>query len=599
MLDQNDLKELVDSLANDPAFTERDNEIEQQRLLVHQQRKVVIPNVNINMEFRTPELRDAANKFKNHMLAAPIKINVAALTEKEGAIRKARNQENFYYRYYEKWRTASVFDGPLFNTAAFGISYLYLRLNADLLPEVDADFDKFKEEIERFTQSERSDIFVLGGLQPDTVYYTPARDYYCHKAEIPLPSLQRQYAKKGMKLYSADGTIILDAMTEGEQTPSSWGDSALLYTIADQEHVYHLIMDKASVAAGKTDWSKGATRTYKNCFGMIPFFDIPGEKTGDPNPRFAHVPLIDGLYQTGPYKNLVYTAKLSAGMDTATQRYALEKIDPNTPEPEGTLEVSVTESGVLLPPDGYRVVNPGIFTGPDLADAVQLIDTETQRYQFPDAIGQPSEVTASSGYERGRIEDTVRSLLDPPLGHFASALGQVFKALGQGVKGIGVPIPVRNIRTSHAQGQPQAVQDLTVLRPDDVIDADISVQMKAETTFTQIAKQEEGLKLMESGVMHKTEFLERVRGVDDLEAWNERYLLDKVETFAEERALTDAQAVIDALRGVLAEEAINESEIDPLVQNSDLSRPDRGPSVPLGPGSAMPVEPTPPFQGVT
>ena len=96
--------------------------------------------------------------------------------------------------------------------------------------------------------------------------------------------------------------------------------------------------------------------------------------------------------------------------------------------------------------------------------------------------------------------------------------------------------------------------------------------------------------------------------MDDLDAWREERDLDKIRRNAHEQAITDAQQVVQQMKDAWAQQAAQEAGVNPIqanppdiaqppVVNSDMARPDRGMSVPSGPGQAMPVAPTPPGLG--
>jgi hypothetical protein len=335
---------------------------------------------------------------------------------------------------------------------------------------------------------------------------------------------------------------------------------------------------------------------YKNYFGTPTFFKAVGGKTGSSHPLWQYLPLLYGKYQTVPHKNLLMTGLTNAGVDATHMRYALRKIDKDAPEPEGGMTIQVTPEGILIPPDGYEVHAPNIELGVDVASALQQV-REEDHFGFPASLSRPEEVQATSGYDRAKQQDAVDALLSPPLGHHGAMLADTFRAMANAIKEIDLPLSVRNIHTRTGEF---TVGETIHINPEHIIETDITVDFSSISVFTSIALQEEGMKLMQGDMMTETEFLSKIRGVDDVEAWREQRTTDKLRKAADDRALQDVLLTIDSLRGAVADEAVAETAVEPMVAtNEDTLRSDRGPSIPTGPNSAMPVTPTPPGMAAT
>lgn len=601
-----DLSDMVSELvriSTDNPFQIRDTEYRQRRDLLYGRRPVVIPGIDLKVQYRDPAIEDNCHQFKNRMLAAPIKINVASLSPADRAVEKAQRMEALFYRAYFKWRARGIFDKGLFDMASIGLGVWYLSLNRDLLPELpawekgeddEAYIKRCEPELTKFIENEQ-DIFSLEPIDPATFYYTQSMDYRFQRAKVPIDSLNRDYESRGKQVVKDADVYSVRTITPGTNltngTTTRWNETVDFFTISCPDFIYHCI--------GTGDYKDGQKldqlEVYPNILSAPAFGYAAGEITGDSEPLYAFRPLVAPLYALTPYKNLATTAKLCAGLDAAQQRYALEKIDPTIPDSEGAvLEVRTDENGVLIAPDGYRIVNPGLSIGPDLNDAIAFIEREGQKYGYPKVLGRPEEVTASSGYERAQQQDAVANLLDPPLEHFAAMLHSwLFPAMAQGTKKLGVPVTVKNVKAKSQYSKPQNVQDSVTINPNDIMDADISVSFSSVTQFSRIAQQEEGIKLMQAKQLNQTQFQEEIMGIDDIEAWREQSDIDAARTFGSERAITDAEQAIARLSGAVNQLAIQGAGVDPITANSDLLRPDRDPSIPTGTGQAMPIAPTP------
>lgn len=596
-LSDQDVIGFVDQLVFDPPFRERDDEYKRRRDLLYGFREVNTGQTT-QVQFRSPELRDSVNKFKNRFLAAPITINVAAVSDSDRAVSAAQRQENYYYRHYYKWRDAGVFDPIIFDQCALGEGWAHLRVNPDALPDIPSyggDMDKFldesREAIGKFSGSGKGDVFLFEHVDP-SIYYTPGEDIIVSRVEVPLAPLVKEYGKRGVGIEKKkDGKYIIGSLAKGEHptlSPVQWKDSVWLYTLETDEYCYHVIFDQH-----ESERNGHVLGVYRNFFGRPAFFRLDGERTSSKHPLYRSLPLVDGKYEMVPLKNLLWTAQINAGLEAAQMRYALEWMGDG-PEPDGMSHtIEVTDEGVLVPPEGYKIVAPNLQLGVDVPATISLLQ-QTDTYGFPMSLDRPEEVQATSGYDRARQQDAVQSLLSPPLSHFGAMLTDVFRAQAHAVKDIGIELSVRNMYTRAGQF---TYGETVTINPSDIIESDIKVSFNSVSVFTAIALQEEGLKLMQADMMHEDEFLAEIRGIDDIAAWKEQRAQNKVEKFAEDEAVKQAQMLIQSVSGDVADEALALADVEPIVPtNEDQLRQDRGPSVPIGPGQAMPVEPTPPRQ---
>lgn len=634
--DEHEVVALVTQVTNDAPFTQRDTEYEQMRDLLFQRRFVSIPGVTVDpngqpktgmLQFRSPEIEDHAHAFKNRMLAAPASVKVAAKSKAEKAVASAQRQQNFFKRHYERWRDAGVFDGTLFDQAAVGIGWTSLSLNTELLPIVPDPstvddpakyFELAEDELREFASGEEKDLFVLEHIDANTMYWSPGHDILIQKAMVPLNPLTQQYGSRGMQIDYSDKTGLasvttLDPGQNALVNRNNWARQVTLYTVSTEDYCYHVMLGNPS----NSD-SGSVLGVYKNYFGRPTFFPCIGEKTGDAHPLYAYRSLLNGKYRTVPIKNVLTTAMTTAGSEASQQRYALKWVGQGQPpEDDYNVQVTITSDGIVVPPAGYELVNSGLQVGPDLPAALAHIE-KIDSYGYPSALKQPQEVSASSGYDRARQQDSVSSLLDPPLAHFANMLGDIFRAMLHAVSEIDLPITVSSVESrSSMQGGPINVQNRATIEPDDArTDTDIAVNFDSVTVYTRVAMQEEGMKLMQADQMTETDFQLDVMGTDDMEEFRDQRALDKVIKKADDAAVAAVEQVIQKIADATAAAAIAKNNVpmpapppqspaDAMVPtNGDMLRSDRGPSIPTGlAGGAMPVTPTAPTpdtqQGMT
>lgn len=604
ILSESDIADYADRLTTESAFTLRDSEYKWRRSLLFQQEgadpvqsRNTPARPGAHSQFRSPEIEDDTHSFKNRILAAPVKVNIAAVSASDRASGRAQKQENFSYRHYYRWRDQGVFDSPLFDMASLGIGWTHLRLNTKALPLIPDfagdDTEKYIEEadarIKAFIEKEQGDLFELEPIDAMAMYYPPDKANMVYRATLPLVPLVKEYASRGVQIgYETSGELVVTTLSPGQNPyidPTWWTKTVDLVIVETDDYCYHLVTN------GKKEGTKQLA-VYKNYLGRPGFTYTYGERTGSRDPLLEFRPLVMGKYPLVPIKNKLVQGFVNAGEDAMMMRYALKPI-ANTlmPPSEGALEITVTSEGILVPPDGYEIVSPKLELGVDVEKGIQLLET-LDTYGYPKSLNRPEEVQASSGYDRARQQDAVASLLNPPLQHFAAMLSGVFGMMGHGVREIDLPVSVQNIYSKDGE---RTVSEKVTLSPTDVVDADINVDFSSITIFNRIAAEEQGRLLMQADLMTETEFLTNVRGIDDVDAFRKQRMKDKVRKAMEDAAVATVITIQQQIATDVVDEALAETAVQPIVPTTgDRDRADRGPSMPIGPGQGMPLEPTPP-----
>ena len=624
---ESDLCDFVSQVITDSPFTERNREYQARRDIIHRRKPPRIPGVTVDAQgkptgalaFQSFQAAKDGNAFKNTMLGSRIKINTAALKEGPRAEQAARRQEAFFYRHYYRWRDQRIFDGALFDMATLGIGELRVSLNNDLLPDTPEYKDGMKaseflemadDALKQFASGEKRDLFVLESLRPETVYRPPHTNVVVYAATLPRNALAQFYGKRGKKIIYDDqhNAVEVAELGKGEAINTSitnWTKTVTMYVVENDDFCYHMLLNPR---IGDISQRGSLLAVYKNYFGKPAFEPVVAEETGDPHPLHAHLPLIDGMYEVIPFQNAMLTIMAQAGIDASQQRYTprwtLTGQQPQSDPAE--LVFKIDENGVIKPNEhGWVLENAGLALGPDVPKALQTINSfDTGGY--PKTLSRPEEVSAQSGYDRAQAQDAVANLLNPPLGHFGSALSAIFSKMGHAVHEIGVPITVRNVQTRPRAAEPQDVTQEVTLSPADLEDdTDTKVTFSAISIFTRIAMQEEALKVMQADQMTETQMQMDVMGTDDVEAWRDQRTLDKVLKAADDKAVMDVMKTIERVSAAFEEQALaqntpqiaqamNEPAPPMLQTNGEMLRSDRGPGIPVGPGQAIPAVPPPP-----
>lgn len=602
MLESADLRGIVSDLTQEPQFQERNEWISWARDMINQQREVSIPGLeDLALSYHSPKLRKDAHSYVNKLVAAPIRIEVAAQvrpggSETEIAEKRAQRVENLYYRLWARWKASGVIARAVFDMVALRRGHVHLFLNRDILPivpqpedgETPTDYTKrAKPILDEFQSGERANLFELEHVAPETVYWTPDRSHKAIAARVPLNPLAKQYARGGAGGYLGEagkgkgisvnkqGEIAVTTVdgTDVQGSDNDWNRKVTLYIIESAEYCYHYLFD--GYADGK-DWKSGKEGhligCYKNVFGTPGIFDFNGELTGQDHALHGTSALIHGLYETESLVNAFGKLILSGGIEAAQQQRTLipaagegaarEREDHQSEVPQVRL---LNEKWRMIPP-GYDVSAYTDTLPADVLNAFNAVLQERENYGFPKVLGQPEELDATSGYDRAKATDAVSSQLDPPLERIANAVGEVFTAVASGVKEIGIDVPVRNLHPTSKLGKvPRSVQEEITVSAEDIQDADLSVKFDSKTQYSRIAEVEESMKLMQLDLISETMVMTDVLGYDDPERVRLEIQQDKMRKIADEAAMQDAMALFKKLKPIVEGEAIEEEGLTPAV----------------------------------
>ena len=603
-----ELQALVDNYTRDPDFQARDDEYERMRQLVFQDpaREPVIPNVTVGVKWMSPDIERSGFKYQRRMIAAPLKVSVTAVKEGDKAEGRAAKLARFFTRHHTQWLAEGTYDGALFDQATVGAGCLHVTIDPRAIPTVPVPGEKedvadYTQRVEDFLREKRGTIFKLESVDYATLYHTLADEKRCG-VQVSLVPMKPLLEKYGRAVYYTDKPqggreLIVGEPGSGmpDNTTVSYKDKVELIVIETEEYIYHLVADET----GNTRGEGKLAGTYKNYFGRSGFVVFGGDTTRDPRPLRRYRPLVQGMYQSVPHENVMGTLKLAAGVKAGQMQYALEPIDAESTLPEGSVEIRV-EDGILIPPDGWRIAAPKLDVGFDLNDAFSIARELTKDYGFPLVLDRPEEVTATAGYDRALQQDTVSSLLDTPLGNWGEAVREVFLMMAHAIREFPLPVVIRTVKTGERMPElsSEVADDLEVGK-DDAEELDLAVSFDSVATYTRIGMQEENLKMLEVRQMTETE-LQRERGIDDIGAWRRLRRRDNIRSQAEKWAEEDALAAVQKLRDAVLGAQVQEQGVDPaLAEQAGMVPPEAGlegmtPSLPTGPGTAMPLTPPPP-----
>lgn len=609
-----DLREMVQAVMQDPLFADRNLEYASRREFIYGRRPVRVPGLEqMQAEYHWPRLRKHGNAFKNRLLNAPATFNIAAQSDKPNALKSAQKMKNFASRQYDRWRAQGCFDGAIFDMVTMGRGQLHPFINRDVLPiipepgigQTPDDYKKnAKAILDEFSKGQRTDLIGLESVLSETVYWLPDMSVKFMAAELPVSPLAKAYKGLDDDRGAAVTTLLGGIATDSGM--SVYNKTITLYVVEDADYIYHLIFtrNQLEVDTGKTHVDDGhLLGTFTNPFGAPAFIAVEAERTGDPRPLYSALPLIDGLYDVGPLVNIMGTLIVAGGVQATQNQETLENLpgaeaaadraeaDPND------LEINQLQNGIRIAPEGKRIVPSGYKLPADVSNAYAAMLKEAEEYGYPVALGQPQDMQTKSGYDRALIQEPVSAALDPPLEHIGDAINALTLLSFEAYKSFAIPATIRNLQPSTDLGRlDQSVEEEITLQPDDIVDVDTAVTFSSITKATQIADQEEGMKMLGLGLMFKDEFLTDHRGVQDIERYYDRETISKMRDIAQKAIAVDAAAVFQSLRQWAAQKATEAAKLKgPMGAEANAAlatMPPADGAPPTDPSATMPADVT-------
>ena len=608
MLTGDDIRSIVSGVTREPQFIERNEWIAVARGYIDRQRDPKIPGLeDLQIRYHSPKLKKDAHGFTNKLIAAPITISIAAQIgaggqETQTALDRAQKWENLCYRLWARWKEREVIADAVFNMAAYKRGHLHLFVNRDVLPvtpqpgdgESPKDYEKrVRPILDEFESGERSNLFDMESAPPETVYWTADRSCKIIAARVPINPLAKLYDRENAGGYAGEPgkgkrievnkqgeisvTSIAGATDVEGRDGSDWARKATLYIVETADYAYHMLFDGYADATVKDGWTHGKAGhligCYKNYFGTPAIFDINGEPAGRDHALHGRSALIEGLYETEPLRTALGTLIMDGAIVATQQQKTLEMAEGEWAMRERE-KAQDAQPTIRLDKQGIRSVTPGWKLSPyrdllpaDVLNAFTVISQESERMGFPLVLGAPEELDATSGYDRAKATDAVSSQLDPPLERMSATMNDVWKALGTGIKELGIDLPVRSLHpTSKLGAVPRHVQEEITVTPDDIVDADISTRFDSKTQYSKIAEIEQMMGLMAAGLASETQMMTDVLRYDDPDRVRKEINQDKMRKLADSKAFEDAAALFERLLPLVEGEAMEQTKIAGLVE---------------------------------
>lgn len=606
-----ELRELADALINASEFTHRDAEYGSMRDLTHGRTKVEIPGVEIAVQWHSPEINTDAHLYVRRMLNAGMTVHVTAVKEGRRAEEQAARIKDYLTYLDTDWRTRGIYQPALFDTATVGVGVLHPIIKPGALPDPigaagargkDENPRAYFERVKAAVAAYKGCPFDLERIDSRTLYWEADGSIQLQKAIVPVRAVNRIYAARGKYVGKEDGKAIIreiDASKGVSVAAETLRQQTVTLISAEDEHwCYRLVSGDGGMKEAEV------LDVYPNYFGQPSYVRVLGDLTGESDALNFSQPWLLGKYATVRPKNLFGTVLLTGGVRSAQQRYQIVwRGEGAPPQNVGVEDIRVVGEVLDLPP-GFEIVMPKIELGVDVTEALKYIET-IDTFGFPRELAAPMEFDAKSGADRGKAMDAISNIMDAPLERWAEALRQVFQLVLKAQQALELDVKVNAARTSMRQpDEPARVRDEIEVPHQDLDDVDVALEFDATTQYTQIAQQEEDMKLREQGMLTDTEFLKRNRKVSDTSAWFRLRDRDEMRVFARALGLEDAKRAIENIRASVLQKAAQRAKLAPELAAAalngagggagDVTAPppqdDMTASIPTGTGTAMSVQ---------
>lgn len=555
--DADTIKRIATEYEQEAAFTARNTVMRDRRELRNRRKRVNHPRISESLAVYSPRINQDIGLFSRRLDAASLTLSVSAKEMDDDSIKAANSCKQYWMRSYVQINRRKLVPPSLKvldRQAGDGVGWYRIRLDPQLIDRLSIKNDK----IVGFSgEKGLSDVpFILETPDPLAMYYEP--------------DLSR-IAEVGYVTVLGDtpvGDTTGQMEAQGRRT-KVWK----IVRVETTEYVYDLLY--------VTDKARNQEERFvvqPQIFRAPAYVPVPGLVGGSEAPIEAWQPLIVNLYPHVEHKNLLQTMLNNAADITGAPMFWLKRgADPKNPanwrigagSPSAEREeVKIdTASGKVEIPEGYEPVPLSLAAGIDLMRAIEQCNLEMIDAGFPPILAAPQEITARSGYDRAVMERAIGFYIEPPLSNHARAWYDLFVRQAEAIKTLGAKVTVRTI---HQKGERQMFaptpsipsEGEVTVGPETFEDVDMEVGFSAETAASRIALEEEGMRMMERGLLSRTEFFEDYRGVDDVDRTVK--LIDR-----DERQQIVKEAGFAYLKAILAE------QFGEMVAGSGSGRPPR------------------------
>lgn len=616
-LDAAGVRSLVTSLATDVEFSEYRDWIDEARGWYLRTTNLPIPGMEqLQLGYHPPKLMYDVSMYVKKFLAAKMDVTITATAVSKAAAENAQHMQNYWYRRMARMRESGVLARAFTDMTAFKRGFLMLHVANDLVPFVPEPGDDEAPEAyikrsaalrKEFEEGKRGDLIETEYIPCDAVRWAPDRSCYVVSLQVPLSEVNEQYGPAGSgglldtkerRFGVKDGKVI--ESLAGAAASEEFGRQALpqkekltLHIVATDDYLYHYVCTGSDAKA-----EQGALLgCYTNPFGVPPVFEFSGEPTGRDHPRDGALSLVEGLYEIVPMLSVIGKLVLSASVEAAQQARVIKAAPGAEAAQErqdlrnrnGKIEVRMLDGGWITVSDGYDIFGPTAHIAPELFQAWTVLMEEATRLGFPQVLAEPQELSATSGLDRGKAEAAVESQLDPPLERIGNTLALMLRAEATAIKTLKMDVPVRNLYPTDKLGKvPATVREEIVLGWQDIGDFDAEFSFDAKSQYSRIADEQMGLALIDKGLMFTDEFLEQVRGIEDVDWWHRQKTRSDARKDALAMAAQDARQLFMGIKAIVEEGALQETGIARVLAALAAGGPPNGATNNGAPDGAMP-----------
>jgi len=537
--------ELAKALQDQPGFQERQGIMENWDALRWRKMPVNILGISGKLEYLTPGIAAAVDRYRSRMFSATITISVAPKSTKLEDKNAAQRAENYFYRSFHDFAAETTEEEALDFQAWAGCGIWHPDWSRDVMKKLTGVKTGSIEELRSTIQEGMEKGFDGNPFQmisphPQQVYWEPDLSVVAEVGEVKVRTAVDMYEEHETKITDLVSAVMPD------EAESIWKETLEYYHLETEEFIYTVLGAGELSETVEVRPNPAHKPRYSLAAGRLTSSLLPHEK---------YRPLVHDLYPIALAINIMKTLMMSGALNTGRPLY--QEIADNAKSQDimsilsdpsaSTRVITLDTSQGKMPPAkrGYHWEPVAAPTPDQLKEALAELRLDWDSYAFPTALSpEATELDAKSGYDRSQQEDVAVDFLNPALLNRARAWKKTFLMMGEMLQEIGIPVRLRAV--PRAEGLSRAQRAEMTVKPTDFEDIDLEVGFSSKSRTARFAENEEQNRQYQLGLRSKSSIMANIH--EDPVEEGKRIALDRMADAGEAQAEAFAIAAMQALQ---------------------------------------------------
>ncbi len=545
-LEATEVKQLADSLWNQPGFQSwRALNLTRKQI---RQRKLgtFIKGISQILEDLSPAVNVHGVRFVNRLVAPDPTIENISRSNEDSDIEAAKSVEDYNNAFFAQMTRQRVgssrspyrraIDDMTFYGAGFlrygwrpGIKEKLAGVKMSEWPS--PDDDDFEEKMLAIAEKVIGKGFTENPLE---VQYVPLATVAFEEDMSVVVEVGERTVGQMLKLYAdldyneGIGFKDLASGTIDRYSGANWDSTVTYYHVETEEWIYDLI-------DSTNNEEPHSLEIVPNVAGRPMYALFAGHENGDDDVSDRFYPLVGDIYGVVHTMNVTRTLIQSGALNTGRPMYQevrdgghpVQSVMDMTNMPLNQRPVLVFDTSKEMLPKPKAGYHWDVVPAPDMSWVLKAYENsqkDLQDWGFPVSLGPdaPTSGSSESGIQQMKQMEVAINYLDPALTNIAKSLHELFLGVGDALQGMGLPVTI-SVRKK-AEGGERKVRESITLKPDDLREQDLTVDLSSIPASAQLAITEANIRKVEKGLMPISDFL--MAEYPDGKAVGERIFLD-------------------------------------------------------------------------